>query len=73
VHGVPGAAQLVSEHDEPGGQSLRVVEEHHLSHLYLRITVRLRGGGAGKQSFLLRPSFLSGAEPCRVEAWMRRW
>jgi len=30
---VPGAAQLVGEGDDAGGQALRMVEEHHLSHL----------------------------------------
>jgi hypothetical protein len=32
VHGVPCAAQLVGERDHPGGQPLRVVEEHYFSH-----------------------------------------
>ena len=33
VHGMPGAAQLVGEGDDAGGQSLHVVEEHNLGHL----------------------------------------
>jgi hypothetical protein len=30
---VPGVAQLVGEGDDAGGQPLRMVEEHDLSHL----------------------------------------
>jgi hypothetical protein len=30
---MPGAAQLVGEGDDAGGQSKRVVEEHDLGHL----------------------------------------
>jgi hypothetical protein len=32
VYGVPGAAQLLGEGDDAGGQPLRVVEEHYLGH-----------------------------------------
>jgi hypothetical protein len=31
---VAGAAQLVGEGDDAGGQSLRMVEEHYLGHDY---------------------------------------
>jgi len=32
VHGVPAGPELVGERDDPGGQSLDVVEEEYVSH-----------------------------------------
>src|SRR5579864_327128 len=42
VHRVPGATQLVGDRDDAGGQSLRVVEEHHLGHVCAPVMCRKR-------------------------------
>jgi hypothetical protein len=36
---MPGSAQLAGERADARGQPLCVVEEHYLSHLYLRVKI----------------------------------
>jgi 4-carboxymuconolactone decarboxylase len=55
VHGVAGAAQLLGEGDDAGGQSLRMVEEHYLGHGYPPCQASQSPVDCRKTSFLLLP------------------